>query len=108
VLPLTEYEHFADVPPEAATELFEILGRLEAVALGPLGADRINVVAAMMKDPFIHFHFFPRFENPLERFGQEWSDADWPRAITLRNVETPETILALVKAFYADRLDDAT
>ena len=64
VLPRVAYESFADVEAEPAVELFTVLGQLEKVALGKLGAHRINVIAAMMKDPFVHFHFFPRFEGP--------------------------------------------
>ena len=104
VLPRVAYESFADVEAEPAVELFTVLGQLEKVALGKLGAHRINVIAAMMKDPFVHFHFFPRFEGTVDRFGKSWVDEDWPRAITLRDVETSSEVLAAVKSFYAESL----
>ena len=69
-----------------------------------LGADRVNVVAAMMKDPFVHFHFFPRFESAVNLFGQSWVDEDWPRAIVLRDVETSPGVLSAVKSFYSQQL----
>lgn len=100
VLPLEPIAHFSDVSASAAVELIEVLGRLEGVALGRLGANRINVIAAMMKDPFVHFHFFPRYEGPRSLFGHEWVDADWPAAVTLRDVETSAETLNAVKAFY--------
>ena len=105
VLPRSAYEHFGAVEAEAAVELLAILGQLEKVALGELGANRINVVAAMMKDPFVHFHFFPRFEGAVDRFGTTWIDEDWPRAIRIRDVETPGEVLAGVTRFYAEHLD---
>lgn len=108
VLPLEPIAHFEDVGPEAAAELLTILGKVERIALGPLSADRVNAVAAMMKDPFIHFHFFPRFEGPVEKFGQTWVDEDWPRAITLRDIETPPDVLDSVKVFYTEHLNDAS
>lgn len=105
VLPLAPYAHFDEVGTEAAVELINVLGKVEHAALGPLGADRVNVVAAMMKDPFIHFHFFPRFAEPTENFGTTWVDEDWPRAITLRDTETSHDVLTAVKTFYVEHID---
>lgn len=104
VLPRVAYERFAEIQPAAAVELVSVLGRIEGVAIGPLRADRVNLVAAMMKDPFVHFHFFPRFEGAVERFGNRWLDEDWPRAVTLRDVDTSPEVLARVKGFYAEQL----
>lgn len=104
VLPRIAYKTFADVDAGAAAELFAVLGSIESVATTELGADRINVVAAMMKDPFVHFHFFPRFESIVDRFGRRWLDEDWPRAITLRDVDTSPDVLSAVKLFYLQQL----
>jgi diadenosine tetraphosphate (Ap4A) HIT family hydrolase len=62
-----------------------------------LGAEKVNVIAAMMKDPFVHFHFIPRYSQPKSAFGRDWVDEDWPRAATLRDVETPPEALGSIR-----------
>lgn len=97
VLPKRAIATFSDMTADEAVELVEILGRLEHTATNTLGADRVNAVAAMMKDPFVHFHFFPRYSTPKTVNGQEWTDEDWPRAITFRDVQTPSELLVDIR-----------
>ncbi|AOY74406.1 hypothetical protein ARZXY2_4907 (plasmid) [Arthrobacter sp. ZXY-2] len=108
VLPKEHVVHFNDLSTPAAVELIDVLGQVERIALDVLRADRINVVAAMMKDPFIHFHFFPRYEKTQTIFGQEWTDTDWPRAITFRDVETSPQALDLIKTFYDRQFESSS
>ncbi len=51
----------------------------------------------MMKDPFIHFHFIPRYDSEVERGGKRWTDEDWPKVVTLRDVSTTEEDLLQVR-----------
>lgn len=93
VLPKRPIPTFNDVTANEAVELLHLLGALETVALTDLGAARVNAVAAMMKDPFVHFHFFPRYSETKAALGREWVDEDWPRAINLRDVDTSTEVL---------------
>jgi len=43
------------------------------------GANKFNYLAAMMKDSFVHFHVFPRYEKPVNFEGQVWTDENWPK-----------------------------
>lgn len=106
VLPREPYPHFQDVPSAAAIELIEVLAKLESLALTNLGADRVNVVAAMMKDPFVHFHFFPRYSNKVTIAGENWVDSDWPRAIVIRDVETNQTTLTAIHSLILNLLNE--
>lgn len=108
VLPKEVWEHFDSVPVAAWSELQKIFADFEHIALGDLSASKINVVAAMMKDPFIHFHLFPRYNSPVHKFGREWTDKAWPSVIEFSDVATDQDSLALVKehleSLWRDRL----
>ena len=68
---------FAELNPEEGAELAVVLGLCERVARR-LGAERINVLALMMKDPLVHFHVFPRYVSDVTIGGHTWTDKAWP------------------------------
>lgn len=75
------------------SELPEISKWLEerlAVAWQP---DKYNYIAAMMKDPFVHFHVIPRYQTVRTFNGQEFVDPDWPGLIQFRNLDTPASLV---------------
>ena len=38
----------------------------------------------MMKDNFVHYHAFPRYDKEISMFGIEWKDEDWPGALNFK------------------------
>ena len=32
----------------------------------------------MMKDYFVHYHTFPRYDKDVSLFNMNWIDTDWP------------------------------
>ena len=44
--------------------------------------DKYNYIAAMMKDPFVHFHAIPRYRNPRTFMGVVFNDNSWPGMIS--------------------------
>lgn len=106
VLPKRALTTFADVSAEEAVGLMQAIADVERWALSSefLGADKINVIAAMMKDPIVHFHIIPRFGEEVDRFGQAWVDADWPAVATFRDVTTPEALLQSIRDSVAEQL----
>jgi hypothetical protein len=38
----------------------------------------------MMKDNFVHYHAFPRYDKEVEKFNSVWKDEDWPGAINFK------------------------
>lgn len=97
VLPERLASSFADITADEAADLIQIFALLEDLSTTTLGAEKINIVAAMMKDPFVHFHFFPRYSQPKNALEHKWIDEDWPRAITLRDVDTPPEVLIALR-----------
>ena len=85
--------------PEAA-ELPEVAKWFEASASRIFGAEKFNYIAAMMKDPFVHFHALPRYSSERSFVGRSWSDKFWPRVATLEDVVTTDSELdTIVKAY---------
>lgn len=105
ILPNQNWSSFANVSSDGWSELREILAYLEQESYEKLKAQRVNVVAAMMKDPFVHFHFFPRYEHPIERLGQAWVDEGWPKVIEFRDVETSSDVLKRIRDDLSEAFD---
>lgn len=84
---------FGGLTSREAIELTEAARWFESVTIAAFGAEKFNYVAAMMKDPFVHFHALPRYSKPKEMFGQTWLDKDWPRAVSLSDTTTPVEVL---------------
>ena len=38
----------------------------------------------MMKDYFVHYHAFPRYDKNINLFDLEWVDNDYPKAINFK------------------------
>ena len=64
--------------------------------------DKFNYIAAMMKDPFVHFHAIPRYCEPREFNGQTFNDTSWPSLITFENISTPESTLQSIRNLFND------
>jgi diadenosine tetraphosphate (Ap4A) HIT family hydrolase len=79
-------------------ELSSVAAWFEHASRVTYGADKFNYLAAMMKDPYVHFHAFPRYGSEVSRYGVEWVDAAWPRAIELKDVSTSEEVLRSVQS----------
>ena len=55
---------FSKLIKSEQTEMFRAIQHIEKVALSKIGCDRINYLALMMVDPFVHYHVLPRYKNP--------------------------------------------
>jgi diadenosine tetraphosphate (Ap4A) HIT family hydrolase len=84
----------AGLTGEEANDLIKAVGWFESVTQRMFSPDRYNYVFAMMKDPFVHMHAFPRYQSARVAFGVSWYDEDWPRAATLRDVSTSAELLS--------------
>jgi len=69
---------FADLPPEAFTELADVTRALETALRASFGYDRINYLMLMMVDPEVHFHVLPRYGEAQTFEGHRFEDAGWP------------------------------
>jgi diadenosine tetraphosphate (Ap4A) HIT family hydrolase len=87
----------AMVEPEEIIELVEIVKWFEYRATTIFRAEKFNYVAAMMKDPFVHFHAFPRYSTEQFLYGVNWRDEAWPRIVELKGSETNAETLTAVR-----------
>ena len=60
--------------PQEAAEFPKVLKWYEDVCTKKFGAVRIM----MMKDFFVHYHAFPRYDKTVHFFGTDWNDKDYP------------------------------
>lgn len=74
--PITSFSE-AKSETGAENELLSMMSCAERVS-NELGADKINFLALMMKDPLLHFHVLPRFRKPVNFLGLTWTDDEWP------------------------------
>ena len=69
---------FADLSPEAYTELRSVIRGVETVLRGFVAYERINYLMLMMVDPDVHFHVIPRYPGARNFMGLAYQDAGWP------------------------------
>ena len=88
---------FADLAPDLGAGVLARVATAERLAKQVYGAERVNVVALMMKDPVVHFHVLPRYSSAVERYGREWRDEDWPGPPTFGSSATEDDVLFAVR-----------
>ena len=69
---------FADLSPEAFTELRGVVRGVESMLRGFVAYERINYLMLMMVDPDVHFHVIPRYPGARNFMGVAYQDAGWP------------------------------
>lgn len=74
----------AGMLPEEAAEFPEVIKWYEDTCSRKFGAIKFNYIVMMMKDNFVHYHAFPRYDKEILMFGIEWKDEDWPGALNFK------------------------
>lgn len=74
----------AGMLPEEAAEFPEVIKWYEDTCIEKFGALKFNYIIMMMKDNFVHYHAFPRYDKEISMFGIEWKDEDWPGALNFK------------------------
>ena len=70
--------------PEEGAEFPEVVKWYENVCTEKFGAVKFNYIIMMMKDYFVHYHAFPRYDKDIKLFDMQWEDNDWPGAINFK------------------------
>ena len=70
--------------PEEGAEFTEVVKWYEDTCVNKFGAVKFNYVIMMMKDFFVHYHAFPRYDKDINMFDMEWIDNDWPGAVNFK------------------------
>lgn len=74
----------ADMLPEEGAEFPEVIKWYEKTCINKFGAVKFNYIIMMMKDYFVHYHAFPRYDKEVKFFDMNWKDNDWPGAINFK------------------------
>ena len=88
LLPVDPIEDFDAATPDVAADFFRTVALSQSVLKKSFTPDRYNVIAAMMKDAFVHFHLIPRYSTEREFANETWTDSDWPQLVAFRDVDT--------------------
>jgi diadenosine tetraphosphate (Ap4A) HIT family hydrolase len=94
----------AGLEPSEALELPQVIKWFENAATHLFSAEKFNYIAAMMKDPIVHFHALPRYSQEKIFGGKSWTDKFWPKVATLEDAPTTDAELdAIVEAYCEER-----
>jgi diadenosine tetraphosphate (Ap4A) HIT family hydrolase len=85
-----------------ASELPQVAKWFEESATRLFSAEKFNYIAAMMKDPIVHFHALPRYSRERVFGGKSWTDRFWPKVATLEDIATPDEELDALAAAYRE------
>ncbi len=80
-------ESVGDILEEEIKEFPIIIKWYEEVCIKKFGAIKFNYMVLMMKDNFVHYHAFPRYDKNLDLFGIEWIDKDYPAIVNLKETK---------------------
>ena len=83
----SEATHLGDLSHESWAEFAVVCRDVEDWTRRNFGAEKFNYMALMMVDPNVHFHFVPRYSQPVEVAGEAFLDADWPEWSKLGRIE---------------------
>ena len=71
-----ETENVSGMLPEEGAEFPKVIKWYEDLCKEKFGAVKFNYMIMMMKDPFVHYHAFPRYDKKVNLFDIEWEDAN--------------------------------
>lgn len=95
---------FAELTSEEFADLGNIIKVIEPTLRQSFGYDVINYLMLMMFDKQVHYHIFPRYENPVEALGETWKDENWPAVPTLLGDALQEDRLQEIVSFIKSNL----
>lgn len=82
-----ETSSVANMLPEEGAEFSKVIKWYEEICMEKFGAIKFNYMIMMMKDPFVHYHAFPRYDKKIDLFNLEWEDKN-----TLNNFSCVEPL----------------
>ncbi len=77
---------FSDLGPDAFADLGVAVRDIESCLADAFAYDKINYLMLMMVDPQVHFHVLPRYAEARTFAGHTFSDAGWPAAPKLSDI----------------------
>lgn len=76
-----------DVYDNEFAELPMVCKWFEAKTKKLFGAKKFNYTALMLKEEFVHFNAYPRYDKQVEKYGKVWIDENWPKKVSENKLE---------------------
>lgn len=90
----------SNITKDEAIEYSEVIEWYEKTCADKFGATKFNYLMLMMKDNFVHYHAFPRYDKDIIKFDKVWKDEDYPVIVNLKNAEVlDDSLLNKVVSF---------
>lgn len=84
--------NFSEIQPQEMTEFPLVCKWYENKIKLLFGAKKFNYYAVMMKEEFVHFNVYPRYDKAIEKYGLTWIDEGWPKKLVDSKIDIPENI----------------
>lgn len=85
-------KNFSSVSSEQMAEFTNVCRWFESKTTSLYGAKKFNYSAVMMKEEFVHFNVYPRYNNTIIKYGMEWQDIGWPKKVVDNKIDIPEDV----------------
>lgn len=79
-----EIKSVGEMLPEEGAEFPKVIKWYEDCCTKKFGAVKFNYIIMMLKDFFVHYHAFPRYDKDVNLFDMKWEDIDWPGSINFK------------------------
>ena len=79
-----EISSVGEMLPEEGAEFPSVVSWYENVCAKKFGAVKFNYIIMMLKDHFVHYHAFPRYDKDVFLFKRVFKDVDWPGSINFK------------------------
>lgn len=100
---------FSELNSDEFAEFATIVIEVEKALKSAFEYDKINWMMLMMVDPQVHFHIFPRYQEPRNFAGIEWVDTGWKSGMPEDvNFEVSQDVLDQIAVEIKTRLDALT
>lgn len=86
------------VSNEEGADFFSIVQRVQELTHKSFKHEKTNLLALMMVDPFVHFHFIPRYSEAKVFQGVRFADKSWPGPPDLKGELCPDVLLEYIRA----------
>ena len=97
--PKTSFDQLSN---EEGGDFFELVKRAQVLSHMSFAPEKVNLLGLMMVDPFVHFHFLPRYSEERVFKGAKFADRGWPGPPDLAGEPSSDMLLENIKAELRD------
>lgn len=87
-----ETPNFSSVLSDEMAEFPKVCAWYENKVKSIFGAVKFNYYAVMLKEQFVHFNVYPRYDKTINKYGMNFEDIGWPKKLIDVKIEIPDDI----------------